>query len=152
MTIESKTSVVEHIALTLWVGGMWTIGYVSVPILFSVLEDRHMAGSLAAPMFSAINYIGLACAVLILIGMFYRYGTQCLGSWRCWVVTTMVVLIIVGQFILHPMMEDIRAEGLVESSNLARQFGQLHGISTILYMVSSLLGLVLVIFGLHRKE
>jgi len=148
----SRFEIVERILLTFWVGGMWAIGYVAVPMLFSVLDDRHMAGELAGPMFSAISFIGLVCGVLILIGMLYREGGQFTRSWRVWVVAVMLGLIIISQFVLHPMMIETKAQGLVEGSDLAKRFGQLHGISSLLFMATSLLGLILVIFGLHRKD
>lgn len=152
MNIESKFSVVERILLTLWIGGIWAIGYIAVPTLFAVLDDRHMAGELAGPMFSAINIIGLVCGALLLIGMIYFDGRQGLKSWRSWVVILMLVLIIIGQFVLHPMMVEVKAQGLIEGSEIAKRFGQLHGISSLLYMATSLLGLVLVIFGLRRQD
>jgi len=149
---SSKFLVVERILLTLWVGGIWAIGYIAVPILFNVLDDRRMAGELAGPMFAAIHVIGLVCGVLLLIGMIYREGTQCIRSWRYWVVTVMVLLIVISQFVLHPMMIEVKAQGLVEGSDLARRFGRLHGISSLLFMATSLLGLILVIFGLRRND
>jgi len=103
-------------------------------------------------MFSAISFIGLVCGVLILIGMLYREGGQFTRSWRVWVVAVMLGLIIISQFVLHPMMIETKAQGLVEGSDLAKRFGQLHGISSLLFMATSLLGLILVIFGLHRKD
>jgi len=148
----SRFNVVEQILLTLWVGGMWAIGYIAAPVLFHVLDDRHMAGELAGPMFSAISYIGLACGTMILMGLFYSEEGRCLRSWRCWIVLAMLLLVAVGQFALHPLMNEIKAQGLVEGSELMKKFGQLHGISSLLFMVTSILGLVLVIFGLHRKE
>jgi len=148
----SRFNVVERILLTLWVGGMWAIGYVAAPILFHVLDDRHMAGELAGPMFTAISYIGLVCGVLILIGMLYSEGGQCLRSWRCWAVLVMLLMISIGQFVVHPLMNEIKAQGLVEGSDLMKRFGQLHGISSLMFMVTSILGLILVIFGLHRKD
>jgi hypothetical protein len=148
----SRFIVVERILLTLWVGGMWAIGYIAVPVLFAVLDDRHMAGELAGPMFSAISVIGLMCGTLLLAGMIYCEGSRCMKSWRCWVVVVMLVLVIIGQFVLHPMMVEIKAQGLVEGSDLAKQFGRLHGISSLLYMATSLMGLILVIFGLHHKQ
>lgn len=153
MELEPKFVVVERILLTLWVGGVWAIGYIAVPILFAVLDDRLLAGELAGPMFSAINFIGLVCGALLIISIFYNEGVQCLRSWRYGVVTMMLVLIIISQFVLHPIMVEIKAQGLLtEGSDLAKQFGRLHGISSLLFMVTSLLGLILVIFGLHRKE
>lgn len=152
-TISSpKFVVVERILLTLWVGGLWAIGYIAVPILFAVLDDRRMAGELAGPMFSAINIIGLVCGVLLLIGMIYCEGRQCLKGWRCWLLVVMLVFIIVSQFVLHPMMAEVKLQGLVEGSDLARHFGQLHGVSSVLYMVTSLLGSILIIFGLHGRD
>ena len=149
---SSRFIVVERLLLTLWVGGMWAIGYVAVPILFHVLDDRHMAGELAGPMFTAISYIGLACGVLILFGMLYSERGQSLKNWRCWVLAVMLLLIVIGQFVFHPMMTEIKAQGLVEGSEQFKRFGQLHGISSLMFMITSLLGLILVIFGLHRKE
>ena len=148
----SRFNVVEQILLTLWVGGMWAIGYVAAPVLFHVLDDRHMAGELAGPMFSAISYIGLVCGTLILMGLIYSEGGRCLKSWRCWIVLVMLLLIIIGQFVLHPLMNEIKAQGRVEGSELMKQFGQLHGLASLQFMVTSVLGLILVIFGLHRKE
>lgn len=148
----SRSIVVERILLTLWVGGMWAIGYIAAPVLFTVLDDRHMAGELAGPMFSAISVIGLACGTLLLAGMIYHEGSQCVKSWRCWVVAAMLMLIIIGQFVLHPMMVEVKAQGLVEGTDQAKQFGRLHGISSLLYMATSLMGLILVIFGLRRTE
>ena len=31
------------IAITLWVGGLWAIGYIAAPVLFSSLGDRQLA-------------------------------------------------------------------------------------------------------------
>ena len=46
------------IAVTLWVGGLWAIGYLAAPVLFSALSDKMLAGMLAGRMFSLIEYIG----------------------------------------------------------------------------------------------
>ena len=56
----------ERILLTLWVGGLWTIGYIVAPALFANLEDRALAGTLAGVMFEIVAYVGMFCAVLLL--------------------------------------------------------------------------------------
>ena len=33
------------VALTLWIGALWTVGYVVAPTLFSTLSDRALAGT-----------------------------------------------------------------------------------------------------------
>ena len=43
------------VAITLWVGGMWAIGYMVAPVLFSSLGDRQLAGLVAGKLFSLIG-------------------------------------------------------------------------------------------------
>ena len=39
---------VERTLLTFWIGGLWTTGFVVAPLLFAELDDRVLAGTLAA--------------------------------------------------------------------------------------------------------
>lgn len=142
----------ERILLTLWVGGLWAIGYLAVPVLFNMLNDRQLAGELAGKMFSIISIIGLVFGVLLLIGAFYRAGDKWLRAWRVWILVAMLVFVAVGFFVLQPMMQNLKAHGLVEGSVQATNFGRLHGISSILYMATSLLGLGLVVAGPGGKR
>ena len=49
------------------------------------------------------------------------------------------------------MMADLKAQGpIVPGSDSAAAFGLLHGISTGIYLLLSLLGLILVALGLRR--
>ena len=57
----------------------------------------------------------------------------------------MLVLVAIGQFDLQPMMAELKAQGLVEGSVAAANFGKLHGVSSILFMITSIAGLILVI-------
>ncbi|MFZ5594387.1 MAG: DUF4149 domain-containing protein [Pseudomonadota bacterium] len=138
-------SISERILLTLWVGGLWAIGYLAVPVLFHALDDRQLAGELAGRMFGILSIVGLMCGVLLLIGALYRAGARWQRAWRVWVLLAMLVLVATGFFVLQPMMQDLKAQGLVEGSAQAAKFGRLHGISSIMYLVTSLLGLALVI-------
>ena len=64
----------------------------------------------------------------------------------------MLVLVGVGAFVLQPMMQNLKATGLLEGSAEAMLFGQLHGASAIMYLVTSLLGLGLVIAGPGKER
>jgi len=132
----------ERILLTLWVGGMWTVGYVVAPTLFGVLDDRQLAGFIAGHLFTSMSYIGLVCGGLLLFGNAYRSGIK---NKTNYILLLMLVLVAIGQFILQPMMADLKAQGLVEGSVTAANFGKLHGVSSILFMVTSIAGLILVI-------
>lgn len=130
----------ERILLTLWVGGLWAIGYIVAPALFANLEDRAQAGTLAGVMFEIVAYIGMVCAVLLLIFNQLR-NPQRRANWRAVVLLVMLLLVAVGQFVLAPMMADIR----VSESADTRAFAVLHGAASIVYLINSVLGLALVV-------
>ena len=139
----------ERLLLTVWIGSQWAIGYLAVPVLFHMLDDRQLAGNVAGQMFFIVYLIGLVAAPLLLLGVWLRSNNG-FREWRVWMLAVMIVLIVIGMFVLQPMMQELKAQGeLVQGTEPARQFGRLHGISSVLYLVTSLLGLVLVLFGQH---
>ena len=139
MTV-SRLAIGERIVLTLWVGGLWAIGYMVAPALFANLEDRALAGTLAGVMFEIIAWIGLASGAFLLVVNQLDYRAQRI-NWRMLVLLIMLALVAVGQFVLTPMIGELRAAG--EAGSPA--FGRLHGIASVAYLVTSLLGLALVI-------
>jgi hypothetical protein len=70
-----------------------------------------------------------------------------LNNWRLWVLVMMLVIVIVGQFVLQPMMAELKAIGL--EGEAAKQFGRLHGVASILFLINSIAGITLVITGLQ---
>lgn len=145
--LEIPGNVGERLLLTLWVGGLWTIGYVVAPSLFYALDDRRLAGAIAGRLFTVISYIGLACAVLLLLGAWLRLGGAIRRSWRAWLVLAMLVLVLIGHFGLQPLMAELKLSGLAAGSEEAARFARLHGLSSGLYLVNSILGLLLVAAG-----
>jgi len=132
----------ERILLTLWVGGMWTVGYIVAPTLFGVLDDRQLAGFIAGHLFTTMSYIGFVCGGLLLLGNLYRVGAKDKTNY---ILILMLVLVAIGQFVLQPMMADLKVQVLVAGSAAAANFGKLHGVSSILFMITSIAGLILVI-------
>jgi hypothetical protein len=130
----------ERILLTLWVGGLWAIGYMVAPALFANLDDRALAGSLAGVMFAIIAYVGLVCGGLLLL-FNQLQNPDGWFNWRALVLATMLLVTAVGQFYLAPMIAKLRAAGLTDSLDFAR----LHGVAAAGYLLTSLLGLLLVI-------
>jgi hypothetical protein len=135
----------ERILLVLWVGGMWTVGFVVAPTLFHMLP-RMLAGSVAGQLFTTLSYVGLVCGGLLLIGAIARAGAGWLRTKRVWALAAMVAVILVGQFILAPRMQALKVGGLPQGSVREAQFMRLHGVSTTLFVINSLLGLGLVAF------
>lgn len=136
---------IETVLQTLWVGGLWAIGYVVAPILFGSLDDRHLAGELTGNMFTAMNYIGLVCGAVLLVFAFSRVGKSWLKNLRVIALLLMLILILVSAFVMQPMMQELKLAGLTSGSEAAAQFGRLHGVSSVLYLLNSLLGLYLIL-------
>ncbi|MDR5170868.1 DUF4149 domain-containing protein [Methylobacillus flagellatus] len=136
------------IVITLWVGALWIVGYVVAPSLFSQLAaDKPLAGNLAGRLFELVAYIGFASAVYLLLHRLLRSGFFAFKQGFFWAVVIMLLIAIGGQFVIQPMMADLKAQALpadVMHSDFADQFSLVHGIASVGYLVQSLLGLVLI--------
>jgi hypothetical protein len=127
---------------------MWTIGFLVAPSLFSTLSDnRQLAGQLAGQLFELIGWVGLACAsYLLLFVCCARVGSPGAAGtsgccWRC------SLLGAISLFGVQPLLAQLKADALpreVMESVLRNRFAAWHGISSVLYLLQSLLGLLLV--------
>ncbi|MCX7174605.1 MAG: DUF4149 domain-containing protein [Proteobacteria bacterium] len=138
-----------HLAITLWVGALFAIGYLAAPTLFAQLADRTLAGSLAGEMFKWVAWLGLACAAYLLLFLMARRGFGVLKSSVFWLVLVMLGLTVAGYFGIAPILAQLKADALprqVMESALRDRFATWHGISSGLYLIESLLGLWLVIW------
>ena len=135
----------ERILLTLWVGSLWVTGFVVAPVLFAQLADRTLAGSTAGTLFTLTSYIGLVCGGVLLL---LNVALQKRMNWRALTITAMLLLIVIGQFVITPMVAELRLQGLTESA----RFGQLHGVASVLFLLTSVLGLLLVAAGQYRQD
>lgn len=138
----------QSIAVTLWVGAMWGIGYIVAPVLFSRLGDRALAGLIAGKLFSLIAWIGIGCAVYLLLFRMVRYGGSVFKQGVFWIVLLMLALVCAGEFGVQPIMAGLKEEALpkqVMESVLRDRFAAWHGVSSVLYIIQSLLGAALVV-------
>ena len=142
----------ERLLLTVWVGGMWAVGFLAVPTLFQGLPDnRALAGELAGNMFTAISIVGLIATALLLIVAVLADARNVLRNVRVWLVAMAFVLIALLFFVIRPVMHELRAGGVTPGTPQAQEFAQLHRISSGVYGLTSLVGLVLVIIGVVRR-
>lgn len=133
---------------TAWVGGLWAIGYLAVPVLFYAQPDRQLAGMLAGQMFALVAYLGMVCGTYLLIQRISVSGYESFRQALFWVVAAMLLATLVIQFGIQPVMADLKTQALpldVMHSAFAGRFRMLHGVSSILYLAQSLLGVFLVI-------
>jgi Domain of unknown function (DUF4149) len=150
-TLPPMKDWLQHLAtllVTAWVGGLWAVGYLAVPVLFYAQPDRQLAGMLAGQMFSLVAYLGMVCGAYLLIYRFSLSGQNALRQLLFWIVAAMLLLTLAIQCGIQPVMVDLKAQALpldVMHSEFAGQFKMLHGISSIIYLIQSLLGIYLVI-------
>lgn len=141
----------ERLILAIWLGSLVAIGYIAAPILFSSLDSRQLAGQVAGQMFSVMNVMGFICGGLLLaIAFRLKQGTW-IGERRIQLLSVMVLIVVVASFVIQPMMQDLKLGGLVPGSEEAKTFGMMHGVSSVLYLINSVLGVWLVLLGRDSK-
>lgn len=145
-----KTQRIFSLISGLWVGSFIAVGFLVVPVLFSSLLDRQVAGMVAASLFKTIAYIGVGLSVFLMVMANYlvRQGVHAYRLSR-WILLGMLACFIAAAFIIIPWMNSLRDQALymnlsVRESSYADLFGRLHGASSILFMLQSILGLGLV--------
>jgi hypothetical protein len=120
-----------RVSLVLFAGSLWALALWVAPTLFFEQPDRHLAGLLAAHLFSVETYLGLGVAALALLNA---------GRGRMrWLFVAASVLA-VNEFILKRFME--RAQ--IHSTALGLSFGAWHGVSAALYIFACVALLLIV--------
>jgi hypothetical protein len=139
---------VRLLVATLWAGSLWTVGYLVAPTLFATLSDRVLAGTVAASMFRSEAWLSIACALAMPVLLVLARELDAKRR-RLLVVLALAMLVctLVVHFGLQPMMAELRTGGVMEPAGQTR-FGILHGMSSVIYLVQSVLAGVLVIKNL----
>lgn len=135
----------ERLLLTLWVGSLWAIGYLAVPMAFANLE-LDIAGAYAGKLFYAVNIIGVVSAVILLISRLFVFGVKAFHRyWRSWMLLLMLAVSLAFIGYIQPEMQALKELGYQQNNELTERFGQLHMLSENLYLLLSLFGLMLVL-------
>lgn len=134
----------------LWVGSLWTVGYLVAPTLFATLTDRAQAGTIAGSMFRVEAWLSITCAVLLMV-LLKACAPVVRGRQRVRasvLILSMLAATLVSHFGLQPLMAAMRetaGPGGVMNPDAKMHFGILHGISSAVYLIESLLGLALLL-------
>ncbi|QWD84404.1 DUF4149 domain-containing protein [Polynucleobacter sp. MWH-P3-07-1] len=129
---------------------MLAAGYLVAPALFTILTDHQVAGMIAGDIFRIEAYLSfVVCLVLLVMAnRFVKQGQLQYQSMR-WLLLAMLMCSLIGSVVLLPWMSALRDQTLLEGmpvmqSPAATMFGRLHGVSSIVYLIQSLLGIKLV--------
>ena len=151
--MKTLTEAIYAIALTLWIGGLWAIGYIVAPTLFYTLADRTLAGMLAGKLFTLIAYVGIGCAIYLLLFRLVRFGAASFRHGICWIVLALLLLTLAGEFGVQPILAGLKDQALpkgVMESVFRDRFAAWHGVASVLYLIQSVLGILLV--WLHARS
>jgi hypothetical protein len=134
----------------LWVGSLLTVGYLVAPAIFSTMTDRQAAGMVAGSIFRIEAYLSLIVCIglMVLSNLLVNRGLNQFRLIR-WILLAMLLCSVAAAFIFIPWMNTLRDNALAQGmpvmvSPSATLFGRLHGVSSILFMLQSLLGIYLV--------
>ncbi|WP_062308463.1 DUF4149 domain-containing protein [Polynucleobacter sinensis] len=148
--IYPRTQRIFQFVSGLWVGSFITVGFLVVPVLFSTLGDRQVAGMVAANLFKITAYTGVTISAL-LMALSNRLVKRGVSQYRVirWILLLMLACFVGAAFIIIPWMNSLRDQALylglaVRESTNAILFNRLHGVSSGLFLIQSLLGLTLV--------
>lgn len=139
-----------RVTLTAWVGGLWVVGYLVAPALFEGLGNRQLAGVMAGKLFALIAWVGFAAGAYLLVFLVVRWRGAVVKRSLFWLVLAMLALTAAGHFGIQPLMVQLKAAALprdVMESVFRDRFVAWHGISSIVYLLESLLGLWLVVWS-----
>jgi len=141
-------NIIALLAVTAWVGAIWGVGYLAVPVLFKTLPDKMLAGMLAGRMFTLVACVGIVSASYMLFYQLATTGKAALRLATFRIVSVMLLFTLASQFGIQPVMADLKAQaypGDIMQSAYAARFDTLHHVASFLYVIQSLLGVVLIV-------
>ena len=115
----------QRVLLVLWAGSLWALAIWVAPTVFFVQVDRHLAGVLAARLFSIETYVGLGVAALALL---LPGRTKFVWGYFA------VALLAINEWLLKRIMAAAHAKGAVAGLT----FGAWHGVSAVVYVLACL--------------
>jgi hypothetical protein len=132
----------------LWAGSLWTIGYVVAPTLFLSLHDNVQAGTIVGFLLRSEAWLAIGCAIVLYVLVRFSSIEPARKRTLSLVIVAMLACALVIYVGLQPMMAKLKeaagAAGLAGTPQ-GRQFGILHGVSQLVYLVESVLGGVLLV-------
>ena len=139
--------------LTLWLGSLWVIGYLVVPLLFARLPDRMLAGALAGELLALASWIGL-----IMVGPLAWCLRRTLpagkrSAWVWWALLGVALGHLLQLAWIQPEMAAMKAGVApldVMQTSLRDRFVRWHAGASVLYLLQSLSGLVIAALAMGR--
>ena len=137
----------ELLGLSLWVGGMITVGALVAPIIFDYVKPIEMAGDAMSMIFRRFNGgVVYGCIILVVIGFTGKFFLMTRSRSRWIEGGLLLFMVLMGVYIgavLGPRMQDLREIRLSDPSNTGAvvEFDRGHRFSERLFTFNLILGI-----------
>ena len=130
------------LALMFWAVVTWTAGYIFAPMIFAKWPKIE-AGLITGELLRTTYQISLICAMVLLIDYRIRFRQKLLHTKSLWLMLVAVFIVVIQFVVITPKMQLLKVTMLNNAAD-SSQFMQLHGVSQVLYLITSLILAVLV--------
>jgi Domain of unknown function (DUF4149) len=145
-----------RLLLGVWMGAILCFAGIFAPALFRVL-GRDQAGAVVREVLPRFDSFALGAGVILMAVSLLAEGARGRCLLRLALLALMTAFVAVSLFGITPRMEALRAEAgggiaaLEPTHPLRREFGRLHGISTLLMLGQLVLGAIALGIPIREK-
>ncbi len=127
----------------IWLGTQLCGGYVVAPVLFQSLP-KMTAGSIAGQIFHVVSYFGIIAFVALLLSLKSIHKNAYFKQARVRLALLALILIVINEFMVTPVIEALKTNQAHVLINLiSDSFGMWHGVSSLIFLMISFLGIIL---------
>ena len=133
--------------IALWVGSLWWM-IVVANVIFGKVPTSYLAGLIAGQLFEYLSYFSLVVLTFVMFRLFKGEGWRVVKNSLFWISLFILFIVLMNLFGIKPFLEALKIQALpkeVMESIFADRFSLWHGISSIAYLIHSLLATFLML-------
>jgi len=133
--------------LSIWAGSLWWMIIVA-KVLFDKIPTAFLAGVVAGQLFHYLSYFSMGMSVLIFFHLFKYHGLSAIKSSQFWLILFIAMIVLINFFGIQPTLEALKINAQpkeVMESIFADRFAMWHGISSISFLIQTILVTVLML-------
>jgi len=133
--------------IALWVGSLWWM-IVVANVIFDKVPTSYLAGLIAGQLFEYLSYLSLIVLTFVMFRLLKGEGWRVLKNSLFWISLLILFIVLMNLFGIKPFLETLKIQALpkeVMESIFADRFSLWHGLSSIAYLIHSLLATFLML-------
>ena len=133
--------------IALWVGSLWWM-IVVANVIFDKVPTSYLAGLIAGQLFEYLSYFSLIVLTFVMFRLLKGEGWRVLNNSLFWISLLILFIVLMNLFGIKPFLETLKIQALpkeVMESIFADRFSLWHGLSSIAYLIHSLLATFLML-------